>query len=160
MKKTILSIAIMVAALAGTSTISAQTPADGARTAQEQKGQGRQAPKAYNPFENLGLSEKQMSDLKAISDAQRAKAQEARQKGQKPEERAAALEQERKDNLAKIKAILTPEQYIQFLENCYLNPQNQRMNSGMMRQGRPDGMRQRGQGGQRGQRGNFGQQAQ
>lgn len=154
MKKTILSIAIMVAAFAGTSAISAQAPANGAP--QEQRAPRGQAPKVYNPFENLGLSEQQTADLKALSDAQRANARENRDKGQKPEERAAALEQERKDNLAKIKAILTPEQYIKFLENCYLNPQNQRMNRGMQRQGRPDGMRgQRG-----GQRGNFGGQMQ
>lgn len=150
MKKTILSIAIVVAAFAGTSAISAQTPAGGA--AQMQRGSRGEAPKVYNPFENLGLSEQQLTDLKALSDAQRAKTND---RSQKPEERAAALEQERKDNLAKIKAILTPEQYIQFLENCYLNPQSQRMNNGQMRQGRPDGMR--GERGQRGQRGNFGQ---
>ena len=156
MKKTILSIAIMVAALAGTTTISAQTPANGDTNAQEQRGSRRQAPKVYNPFENLGLTQQQMNDLKALSDSQREKAKETRQKDQKPEERMAQLEQERKDNLAKIKAILTPEQYVQFLENCYLNPPNQRLNGG--RQGRTDGQRgQRGERGQRGPRGNFGQ---
>ena len=147
MKKTILSIAIIIGSLIGSSAICAQTPAE--TPAAKETTAARPAPKAYKPFEGLNLSEKQMSDLKALSDAQR----EQLKQSNGPRD-AAKLQQDRKDNLYKIKEILTPEQYIQFLENCYLNPQTQRMGQGQrgMRQGR-DGQRgPRGDRGPRGQR--------
>ena len=78
-----------------------------------------------NPFEGLNLSAEQQTKLEALKtecQAQRKANAEARkadkqnrQKANKEEARKARTEQ-----LAKIKAILTPEQYVQFLENNYL----------------------------------------
>lgn len=79
-----------------------------------------------NPFEGLNLSAEQQTKLEALKtecQAQRKANAEARkadkqnrQKANKEEARKARTEQ-----LAKIKAILTPEQYVQFLENNYLS---------------------------------------
>lgn len=162
MKKTILSIAIVIGGLVGSSAINAQNTAADPAAKETSAPKGMIAPKAFNPFEGLNLSEKQLTDLKALSDAQREQRMKERSEAkngerQNPADRAAALQQERKDNLNKIKAILSPEQYVQFLENCYLNPTSQRMGGqdgrgmGRGRQGqRPDGGERGGRQGGRG----------
>ncbi|MDE6378124.1 MAG: hypothetical protein K2K72_05210 [Duncaniella sp.] len=148
MKKTILSIVVVMGALMAGQAASAQAPAQSV-PAQSQAAQGRQSRQVYNPFEGLNLSEQQLADLKALADAKKEKmkqqqeeAKNQQKEGKAPDmqERKAQAEaqlQERKDELAKIKAILTPEQYVQYLENAYLNLYNNRDFAGRrdMRQG-------------------------
>ena len=73
-------------------------------------------------FEGLNLTDAQKAQIKEIKAAQRAefkaKAQAARaDKKQAKADRRQAMEQGRRDYLAKIKAVLSPEQYVQYLEN-------------------------------------------
>ena len=75
-----------------------------------------------NPFEGLNLSEKQQAELKALREGCKAERQKIAEKERA--EKKEMKEQRKKDAkeyLAKVKEILTPQQYVQFLENAYLN---------------------------------------
>ena len=169
MKKKILSIALVLAGLMGTSAM-AQSPATTQQQQQTCQQQTCTATPKANPFEGLNLSEKQQAELKALREGCKAEREKiaAQEKAEKKEMR----EQRKKDTkeyLGKIKDILTPEQYVQFLENAYLNHGNrpfsaQRGGKQAMRQGKQgkngkQAMRQ-GKQGQRGQRANASQPAQ
>ena len=70
-------------------------------------------------FEGLNLTDAQKTQIKAIKEEQMAKRQAARQaKEAKKAEQREARQNERKEYLAKVKAVLTPEQYVQYLENA------------------------------------------
>lgn len=153
MKKTFLSIAIVIASLMGASTLSAQTAAP---TPTEQQGQrtDRGKAKGMNPFEGLNLTEKQQSELKALAESRRAEM--SKQKDQKKQDMKAMKEKRqnaRKEYLAKIKGILTPEQYVQFLENSWLKSGNQgRANMGSKGQKAGKDGKTPGNNGKKGQR--------
>lgn len=111
------------------------------------------APKPACPFEGIKLSDKQKDALKALDESRKAdfekkmadkraerdakKAQKIAEKNNKKEEmmkqREAAKAQreaDRKEYLKKVKSILSADQYLQFLENSYVNakePQPQGM---------------------------------
>lgn len=157
MKKTFLSIAIVLASLMGTSTAFAQTATTTTdATTQRMKGDKKGAKEAYNPFEGLNLSEKQQSELKALREsckaertklADKAKADQQKVKAEKQAEMKQMKEQRmkaKKDYLAKIKGILTADQYVQFLENSFLNQQSSSQMGKRMGQAQPGqkGMKQ------------------
>lgn len=82
-----------------------------------------------NPFEGLNLTEQQQTELRQLCDQQKeaCKANFEARKEKKQQADSAMFAQRRAakaDRLNKIKAILTPEQYVQFLENSYLNAAN------------------------------------
>lgn len=115
MKKTLLSIAVVLASMAGLSAAAqSQVQPRGAAKAEctqtDCKNAKCDAPAKICPFDGLNLTEKQQADLKALCPAKPSK-----------EERRAARCENRREYLAKVKAILTPEQYVQFLENSYVN---------------------------------------
>ncbi len=146
MKKTILSLAILLASSAGITAI-AQTPAQQAQKANstEIKAPKGERPQALDLFQGLNLTEQQKAQLKDLKPevpkekraemmakhkADRQKQLEERKKARseyKAKEKARKQEQTqqrkqaRRDYLAKVKAILTPEQYIQFLENNFVD---------------------------------------
>lgn len=131
MKKTFLSIAVLLASIAGVSA-SAQTTADAtaAKTKTEcTKGCAAKGAPAYNPFAGLNLTEQQQSQLQTLKTQMKdAKAKEAKTREAAKAERQAQKKQKmearvqaRRDYLAKVKNILTPEQYVQFLENSYVD---------------------------------------
>lgn len=120
MKKKILSIALVLAGLMGTSAM-AQSPA----TPQQTTTQATSRPAAKNrpnPFDGLNLSEKQQAEIKALREGCKAERQKIaeKEKAEKKEMKEQRMK-DAKEYLAKVKDILTPEQYVQFLENAYLN---------------------------------------
>lgn len=148
MKKTILSLAVLFASMSGFSVV-AQTqsnPTTKATTETQKAANKKKAPR-HNPFEGLGLTEKQQSELQALhasrsgearkggktadkqnkkqltqEEKQARRQQLAEQRKARQEQRQARMEQRkqnRQDYLAKVNAILTPEQYVKFLENNY-----------------------------------------
>lgn len=76
----------------------------------------------FNPFEGIELSDVQKEQLKSMADECRA---DKHQKAQAKKEKLEAKKKERKEmhkkHLEKMKQILTPEQYVQYLENIILN---------------------------------------
>ncbi len=154
MKKKIFSIALVLAGMMGTTAI-AQTPSSNTTPAAKEQGcpacpRGKQ----YNPIEGLNLTDKRQNDLKALRESR--KADIKKEMSDKKADRKAMREQaqkNRKDYLAKIKGILTAEQYVQFLENSYLNNRagvgsNNRKDMRNKKDGKK-GMRGNRQGGQR-----------
>lgn len=152
MKKTILSVAILLASTLGLTAV-AQTPVNSQtgtnQTECTKAGKACKAAKANrpNPFEGLNLTEQQKSELQAIAPQKparkcdkaqngacnkakagkgekkdlAAKQQSKADKQAKRAENRQQMIQNRRDYLAKVKNILTPEQYVQFLENNYVD---------------------------------------
>lgn len=124
MKKTLVSIALVLASVMGTANVFAQTTATTPANKEQkmQKGERSKDKKAYNPFEGINLTEKQQNELKALKDSRKAEKAQAKADAQKEKKDMKAKRQnDRKEYLAKIKGILTPEQYVQFLENSFLS---------------------------------------
>ena len=90
-------------------------------------------------FQGLDLTAEQQTQIQALQtecrqQAQRENARASRQAA------AADRQQAKRDKLARIKAILTPEQYVAFLENAFVNAGP----SQGARMGNRDGSRQHG----------------
>jgi len=142
MKKILLAALVLAAsvgsAFAQDNTANNTQPAPTAGT--EQKCQMKPH---YNPFEGLNITAEQQTKLdalraeckakfdqaraeqqKAKADKQKAKAEKKANKQKAKAEAFAKMRAEREQMLAKIKNILTPEQYVKFLENSYLNSAN------------------------------------
>lgn len=78
-----------------------------------------------NPFEGLNLTGQQQAQLKELREQHAAKNKEKCEKARKDKAEARECRKECKKNyLAQVKAILTPEQYVTFLENTYINTNN------------------------------------
>lgn len=131
MRKTIISIAVASAAIFSgtafaqntTTTPNAKNGAACTEQCVKDKGQKGQKP---CPFDGLNLTTKQQESLKALNEQTMKARQEAGKqakadKQKQQADRMAAKQAARKEYLAKVKAILTPEQYVQFLENNYVN---------------------------------------
>lgn len=128
MKKTLISLAIASVTLFGASSAMAQQNDKGKdKNKVENRGERKMdRPQAVNPFEGLNLTEAQQEALKALSeekkqDMKKQNEEKANKQRQDRKDRAEAQKNARKEYLAKVKAILTPEQYCQFLENSYVN---------------------------------------
>lgn len=75
-----------------------------------------------NPFEGLNLTQEQQTKIDALKAECKTRCDKA--KADKKEQRAERASQQRTnraDMLAKLKGILTPEQYVKFLENNFVN---------------------------------------
>lgn len=88
-----------------------------------------------SPFDGIELSDSQKKQFEALNAEQAAKAKQNKEQAKEDRKKASAdrkacKQQCRNEYLAKVKGILTPEQYVKYLENCYINS------------GRPDGGRQ------------------
>ena len=133
MKKTFLSVAILLASTLGITAV-AQSPAN-SQTCNNTKTECTKAGKTDkavrpNPFEGLNLTEQQKTELQSIAPKKdcckskadkKDKAQAKAEKQAKRAEKRQEMIQNRRDYLAKVKNILTPEQYVQFLENNYVD---------------------------------------
>lgn len=132
MKKTMIAMAFM--ALTAAFGASAQTPAGNCANRQDcpanakeccanaQQQCDRPCPQARAcEFEGLNLTDAQKEQIKALKSEQVSKRQAERDanKAKKADRKQSRLD-ERKAYLAKVKAVLTPEQYVQYLENIAL----------------------------------------
>ena len=127
MKKTIISLALASIAIFGTSSVFAQEKKDKKDNKKTENREQRklERPQAVNPFEGLNLTEQQQTALKSLAEEQKAEMNKNREadKADRQKEmknRKEEMSKARQNYLAKIKEILTPEQYCQFLENNYL----------------------------------------
>lgn len=127
MNKKLIVAALGLCVLVATPAAFAQTSGNdnGKKELKADKRGGKRGAEAPNPFEGLNLTADQQTKLEALKkeckEASMAKA-ETRQK-QVQERKNVNREEAKKartEELAKIKAILTPEQYVKFLENSYL----------------------------------------
>lgn len=89
------------------------------------------APRCMNPFDGLNLSQEQQDKLQAL------KKEKADQNKKDRQDRKAKAQDARRTYLKDIKSILTPDQYVQFLENNYIKaaPQRGPRNGKFMRDG-------------------------
>lgn len=142
MKKKVLAVVIAAATLTSFSS-SAQKKFDGRRApdSKELRAIGdscRIGGPACNPFEGLNLTPEQQQkidklkkDCKASRDKERAEAREM-QKAERDRKKA-RVKESREKYLKDIKAILTQDQYIQFLENNFVNAPQSRFGKGDLR---------------------------
>lgn len=117
MKKKLIVAAIVAFAATGIS-VSAQQPTPGTCCMENQCTEKSDC-KRPCPFDGLDLTDAQRAQLKELQKqcGEQAKANKDKDKAARRE----AAKQRRAEKLAKIKEILTPEQYIKFLENQYVN---------------------------------------
>lgn len=71
------------------------------------------------PFDGLNITDAQKAQLQQLQQAKREQAKQ--QKQEKRCEMKAERQQAKRQYLADVKAILTPDQYVLFLENFYVN---------------------------------------
>lgn len=141
MKKKIMTIALALAILGGFQVQAQDNNTNASATRQEQtqrRGPRANAPKmnqqerdffAEQAFDGIQLTDAQKAGLKAVKEQQMAKRQERRaqrdsakterreQSRQQKEAARAARVQQKRDYLNGVKGVLTPEQYVVFLEN-------------------------------------------
>ena len=158
MKKTIVSMMMATALLFGSAAY-AQTTTDGTTGASVQKenvkkgkkggkeGKGKRGDRGqkFNPFDGVQLTDDQQQKLQVLRQGlgpveltpeQEAKIPEnpnlsPEQKKKLNEVRKNNMKENKKKYLNGVKEILTPDQYVIFLENCYLySPQDQGRNTG------------------------------
>lgn len=131
MKKTIISMAVIAASVFSFNATAQATAKAGDNATCTKKecpvAPGKDCRKARcNPFEGLNLTADQQAkldqlrqqcatDRKACADQRRAEAKERRA------ERDSIARTKRLDNLKQIKGILTPDQYVTFLENIVIS---------------------------------------
>lgn len=143
MKKFIVALAAvaMTAGIANAQDTKTQK-CDGPQACNSQQcGNPGDCKKAYCPFDGLNLTDAQKAQIKEIraKQAEACKAncpdKQAKKDAKKAEKQARreARQQARRDFLAQVKTVLTPEQYIQFLENNFVNSKGDRQGP------RPDG---------------------
>lgn len=140
MKMKFPALALMAAALTAVPAM-AQTDSNVTDTAScDGAAQCTSAPKCdkgamvarVNPFDGLNLNAQQQQAVKALqAECQQARAEKrkgekadtarADRQKQSPDQRIAERKAARTSYLAKVKAILTPDQYTQYLENLYVN---------------------------------------
>lgn len=116
MNKMILSMAIAAISFGGFSASAKEkTQKEACPVAgTEQTACGKQSARPC-PFDGMNLTDAQKEQLKQLCQSRTS------DKKAKKEAKREARNQNRREQLAKIKAILTPEQYVQFLENSFVN---------------------------------------
>lgn len=130
MKKIILTMALAIFSMTGI-TAMAQQAKTCDKTNCEKKCDKKskceaKGAKACNPFEGLTLTQEQQTKLAVIPCPKKVMEEAKKQcKGDtaqcNPQQRISVVKDIRSNYLAQVKAILTPEQYVQFLENTYVN---------------------------------------
>lgn len=128
MKKIIVASALTLAltgAAFAANPNTAATPAAPAANAQtvcpEARNCRTEAPR-FNPFDGIQLTDDQQTAITNLNAQQCQNRENARaERRQRAEAARTEGNQSRRDYLTSLKGILTPEQYVTFLENCYVN---------------------------------------
>lgn len=120
-------IIVALAAIAMTTGISAQAQSEQQcpKAPDCPQAQCEQAPRGECMFEGITLTDAQKEQIKAIG-KKRMEAKKEKKQADKEGRKA-----EVRNYLAEIKAVLTPEQYVQFLENAFVN--KGKLNKGIKR---------------------------
>lgn len=131
MKKYILSIMVVAASMVTFSAMAKDNKVENSQCKKEScdKKCSRQGVKkdCPNPFEGMNLTQEQKDKLKALqAPCQKGKADKQKMRQQRDSIAKAA----RAKHLADVKAILTPEQYVQYLENLALQAPDKDMKPG------------------------------
>lgn len=148
MKKTLVSISLALMAMCGFSAVAQQQDTNAPKEKTEkccknnqrcEKGKS-ECPR-FNAFEGITLSADQQSKIDALKQARkegRCKMNEAKNKAARPDrkERAAEHRQAKREYLTQVKEILTPDQYVVFLENIAINAPAKHGGKMKMEQGR------------------------
>lgn len=151
MKTKFLALAVMIFAAGSSVCFAANDNKADKKQATEctqQKKCDKECRKGMNPFEGLNLTADQQAKLEALKQncpmkADKQKADKQDKKAQKAEMMAKRV-QGKRDFLAQVKNILTPEQYVTFLENSFVNGQNHHGKADHQK-GRMDGKKDRGE---------------
>ena len=146
MKKTILALSLSVLSVLGFSAMAQNQKCEGKKCENKEvckkecKKDGKDCKKfdraQYNPFDGLNLTEAQTQQLAALksemkqNDGQRSDKKEQmtpEQRQEKMKEMMQKRENRSREYLAKVKSILTPEQYVSFLENVAVHKSHHKM---------------------------------
>lgn len=168
MKKKIMILAVAIASMAGFNSLAqvsatATSGIDKVKCDKGKKGEcdGKKECKGANPFEGITLTADQQTKIDALkaeckANREKCKAEKRAEKAEKKAEKKAAMEQARaerkqakRDYLNKVKGILTPDQYVVFLENIVVSDAPQ---GGPRPGGRPAGKGMKGKDFKRGDR--------
>lgn len=144
MKKKIIAAALLAISLVSFPSL-AQQPTQANPTCAEAQcnNKARCAVEKCDVFEGLNLTEQQKTQLNELRQQRAAKAKAEGEKVRKDRKQA------RQDYLNNVKAILTPEQYVSFLEISFLNNngghnKTAKMNKDGKRDGKRDGKQHNG----------------
>lgn len=131
MKKKVLGLALIAMSLMTVNSVAQTNANNNTCPANKENVQCKKAPdngkcKPACPFEGLNLTDAQKNQLKQL-DTKREAARAEKKKEMKAEKqrrdsaKVADRRNAKKSYLAEIKSILTPEQYVTFLENSFMN---------------------------------------
>lgn len=125
MKKKIIAATLFAISLISFPSL-AQQPEQAATKCTEQtcSRSEKSTPQKCNPFEGLNLTEQQQASIKGLQKqrAEQAKNEKEKARKDKAQHDSTARENRRQSRMAylqQLKDILTPEQYVSFLENSY-----------------------------------------
>lgn len=146
MKKTILALSLSVLSVLGFSAMAQNQKVEGKKCENKEvckkecKKDNKDCKKSdraqYNPFDGLNLTEAQTQQLVALKsemkqdDGRRSDKKEQmtpEQRQEKMKEMMQKRENRSREYLAKVKSILTPEQYVSFLENVAVHKSHHKM---------------------------------
>lgn len=140
MKRKIFSIAIATVALMASSAAFASSPSKSSCPARPCAGQtcsdSAQCNKCINPFEGLNLTQEQQTKIKELREKCANTRRDVVKEGKRMRTRvdSATVDMKRQakaDYLKSVKGILSAEQYVQFLENSFIQGREQRPAKGM-----------------------------
>lgn len=161
-KNLIAGVMIATAAILGTSATFAQAPQNTDNNGKCTKGEKCQSHKgdkpAFNPFEGLNLTPEQQTKIDALKAECKAKKAEFKKdakakKDQVKKEAKAGRANMKSEMLKQVKGILTPEQYVQFLENAFVQGDGGKMQHKQPMHGQKNGKQGKRQHGDRDQKG-------
>lgn len=146
MKKKILGFALVAMSFVGFTAMAQTTPdptAPRQENVREKKADKKERRQQVNPFEGMTLTDSQQAQLQQLDSkrqADRAKKEQVRKDDRQRRDSARIADRRaaKKSYLEEVKAILTPDQYVVFLENIYVNGGGHQHGKASFRKGKDD----------------------